>query len=330
LNLPTSNLPSSAQRESPAAAPGSTSLAHLRAVVMLAGTVRPTPLMTALGRDRLDLPIDEGLTLLGHWRHLVGDLADELDQPGLSCRVLIGREQKMPLSANDTPSGASYSSAGAPVRLTVEHDPQDYRGTGGVVRDATAAYREDDLVLVVTGPRIALAPLGAAVKQMSAAGGDVVLFANGDGSLAGLILARCAALRDIRAVGFVDLKEQALPELARHFAVRAVVGDRVQGVPLATREDYVQGLRRYHTARSGRAADESPWAEDWASAFALVEPSAEVASGVRLHDSVVLGGARVGRGALIVRSVIAPGALVPAGARLVDALIGVGGKAVNE
>jgi NDP-sugar pyrophosphorylase family protein len=46
-------------------------------------------------------------------------------------------------------------------------------------------------------------------------------------------------------------------------------------------------------------------AEDWKSAFAIVEPGAMVSSSARIHDSVVLAGGVVESGAVVVRSLVA-------------------------
>ena len=48
-------------------------LSRITEVVLLAGTVRPTPLHKPLGRSGLDLPVDESRSILNHWQdHILG------------------------------------------------------------------------------------------------------------------------------------------------------------------------------------------------------------------------------------------------------------------
>src|SRR6185436_4056517 len=42
-------------------------LSQLRAVVLLGGSVRATELSASVGRSILDLPVDEGGSILNHW-----------------------------------------------------------------------------------------------------------------------------------------------------------------------------------------------------------------------------------------------------------------------
>jgi hypothetical protein len=117
------------------------------------------------------------------------------------------------------------------------------------------------------------------------------------------MLVTCRALRLIPKTGFVDMKEQALPSIASKYDVRVVQCRRPTGLPIRLLSDYVAALRALHQPVRGASTD--PWAEDWKSTFAIVEPGATVAASARIHDSVVLAGGIVETGAVVVRSVVA-------------------------
>jgi hypothetical protein len=85
--------------------------------------------------------------------------------------------------------------------------------------------------------------------------------------------------------------------------VRVVQCRRPTGLPIRLLSDYVAALRALHQPVRGASTD--PWAEDWKSTFAIVEPGATVSSSARIHDSVVLAGGIVEAGAVVVRSVVA-------------------------
>ena len=117
-------------------------------------------------------------------------------------------------------------------------------------------------------------------------------------------------------VGYLDMKEQALPIIARNQKVRVVSFDTPLSHGIRTADTYIAALR----SLSSRS-QESPFAETWRSSFNIVEQPSNVDPHARLHDSVVLRGATVGRGAILVRSVVCPGSDVAPNAVHVDKLI---------
>jgi hypothetical protein len=122
------------------------------------------------------------------------------------------------------------------------------------------------------------------------------------------MLIRCGCLRGLPDVGFVDMKEQGLPQIAGEHVVRVVTRSRATGHSIRNRETYLRALRSWYRPQP---EPENPFAEDGRSSFALVEDGAEVDPTARIHDSVVLAGARVEAGASVIRSVICPGSVVP-------------------
>ena len=309
-------------RPSPAsAAPGvhsdPLSLSPLRAMVLLGGSVRATALSAATHRSVLDLPLDASGTLLNHWLNHAGELARWAALDHLPVRVMVTQNASEPRSAE--------SSSG---HLRVERDLSDYRGTGGVLRDVAADYDDDDVILVANAAQVLLDPLPAIASALQRKGGEIGLISHDDGTPSGIMLITCKTLRLIPPRGFVDMKEQALPLIASKHVVRVMRRARPTGLPVRSLSDYIQALRLHHRRKSGRPGAADPLAEDWSPTFSLIEPGASVDHSARVHDSVVLRGARVEAGAVLVRSIVCPQAVVYRDHTAVDELVvGTGPKA---
>ena len=294
-------------------------LRQLRALLLLGGSVRPTQMNMGIGRSLTDLPIDGRRTVLDHWRHQAMLLARDGLGRRLSMRIIIDRassEPRLPVSCEH-------------VLVSVERDPYEYRGTGGLLRDLSAEYRDDDYVLVAGAAHVLLDPLTDLVHAMAQRGGDVVMIAHRDDTPSGLMLVRCGCLRTIASEGFVDMKEQALPAIARRGSVLVERRQRASGLPIRTLSEYLEALRRYHRRLSGETGDGDPFREAWRATFGLVEEGARVDSGVRVHNSVVLNGARIEGGAVIVHSVVCGQAVVRRDRMVVDQIV-TGQKAYHE
>jgi hypothetical protein len=132
-----------------------------------------------------------------------------------------------------------------------------------------------------------------------------------------MMLVTCRSLRLIPPVGFVDMKEQALPIIADRFDVRVLQCRRPTGLPLRSLSDYVAALRAFHAPLS-RPMAADPLAEEWKSMFAIVEPGAAVAPSARLYDSVVLAGGSIEGGAVVVRSLVTGSGVVRKDRKAVD------------
>lgn len=282
---------------------------RIAAIVLLAGCVRSELAMSAC-RSRLDLPLDGSDTLLNHWQHHIADWTGE-DMPRCPVRVLVPQASVSPCSGRKTQDSP----------LLIEFDPQDCRGTGGLLRDLASAYEDDQWLLVASAAQVLLEPLESLVARLRASDGDVRLMAHGDGTPVGLMLIRCGCLRVIEPIGFVDLKEQGLPRIARTHRVSLVMNARPTGLPVTTLRDYLRAVRWHHLRQGDPAMLLNPFAEDWRSAFSTIEQGAEVDPSARLHDSVVLRGGHVGRNATLVRCVVCPGGVVSRGKVVIDQLI---------
>jgi hypothetical protein len=184
-----------------------------------------------------------------------------------------------------------------------------------------ANYDDEDLILVANAAQIMLDPLASVASALERRGGDVGLVSHEDGTPTGVMLLTCKTLRAISEVGYVDLKEQALPEIASRFRVRVLPRRRPTGLPIRTLENYIHGLRFHHRLRAGKPAVIDPLAEDWGPAFSLIEDGTVLGDGARVHDSVVLAGGIVEPGAVVVRCVVCPGGVVRRDRTAVDRFI---------
>lgn len=286
-------------------------LSGLRAMILLGGAVRATQLSSCTRRSLLDLPLDSDGTILNHWLSHAQAVSQWAALSRFPVRVMVNQNAIEPTSAD----ARHYA------EFRVERDLSEYRGTGGVLRDLTAEYEDDDLILVANAAQVLLEPLPIIAAELYGKKADVAVVAHEDGTPSGLMLIRCKALRQIAATGFVDMKEQALPLIASSFNVRVMQRRRPTGLPVRSLTDYIQALRFHHRGKSGRPASADPLAEDWSPTFSLIEAGAKVDASARLHDAVVLKDAIVEPGAVVVRSVVCVGAILGRDKSAVDQLV---------
>jgi hypothetical protein len=286
----------------------------IRAVILLGGGVQQKPLVVASQRSVLSLPLGHRRSLLDAWRVHTLVLARRARRDCLPVRLVIDRSTPGPaLQPEDLEAG-----------MSVELDPLELRGTGGVLRDLCADYAPDDYVVLVTADQLMLEPLSDLVVELARTGGDVALVAQDDGTPSSLMLVRCGCLKHIPKVGFSDMKEQAIPLIAQEHQVTVVRRPRAVGLPIRNLPEYVTALRwslAGHGADGTVAAAASPFAEAWRSSGAITEEGTTVHPTAKLHDSVVLAGGRVQASAILVRSLVCPGATVARGRTVVDQIV---------
>ena len=305
--------------------PSASRLPQFRALVLLSGTVRAKGWLSDIGRSPLDLPIDSQHSVLAQWFDQAAKLATVPGIRRLAMDVLVDRSGPMPRSEAML---AALPGTGL-AEMRVERDPADYRGTGGVLRDLALRYDDDDFLLVATGAQVLVRPLEDLVVDLAGLASDVGIIRHADKTPAGLVWVRCGCLRNIPDVGFVDLKEQALPQIGRRHRVDVVTLPPV-GAPLRTPAEYLRAVREYHVGLQNSERRADPFVEDWYPAFSVVEDGAHVDPTAGIHESVVLKGGRVGRGAVVVRSVIGPAGVVRPGVNVVQRLVMGRGEAGTE
>jgi hypothetical protein len=255
-------------------------------------------------RSVLDLPIGQGGTVLTRWLDQTQDAARRFRIDRLPVRLLLDSNAVEPRSASRD-------------RFSLERDASEYRGTGGLLASIAVDYEDDDLILVGNAAQLLLDPLAAMFKALRGTGGVVSMASHRDGTPSGMMLVTCRSLRLIPPVGFVDMKEQALPIIANRFDVRVLQCRRPTGLPLRSLSDYIAALRAFHGPQ-GRPMAADPLAEEWKSMFAIIEPGAAVAPSARLYDSVVLAGGTVEGGAVLVRSLVTASGVVRRDRKSVD------------
>ncbi len=286
----------------------------LREVILLAGKVRPTPLSSAIERSLVDLPASASHSLMDAWQQQLDALAEHLDIDPLPVRVMIDHASQAPRVS--TPGRA---------HITVERDPNQFRGTGGVIRDVTRDFDPADRVLVAQAAQLLIEPLPALFDRLVETGGDVTVVAQTDGLPSGTLLIRCGALASVADVGFVDLKEQALPRIAEEFNVQVARLERPGSYPIRTLADYIHALRVAALDRAGgNGLRHDPFEESWRTSFAIMENGASVSPRARIHDSVILRGGEVGPDAVVVNCVVGPGGRVAARRQIVGEVVGRG------
>ncbi len=290
--------------------PAPVTIGGIEAFILLAGSLRPTALLTGAGRSVLDLPLEAGYTLQQHWMMHAERLSTLRDRGELPVRILV----------NEPQHPATEIKQGAGVRAAFETDPQEYRGTGGVLRDVVSDYADDSLILVSFAAGLLMEDIREVVASLAELESDVAILTHEDGTASGPMLIRCGVLRSIADVGFVDFKEQAIPVITAQYTVKATA--RSVRIPnMRARAGYLQAVKQYHWHHAGIAESADPFVEDWKSSFAVVEPGAKVAATAVIHDSVVLDGGQVDAGAVVVRSVVCPGGVVVKNETVMDQVV---------
>lgn len=291
------------------------SIARLKAVILLGGSVRPTLFQTSIRRSILDMPADADFTILGYWLQQVGELARLIGKRMIPVKVMVDQSAPMPtLFASRLPSEVTDA-------VELERDPLELRGTGGVLHDLSDHYGDDDVLLVASARQLLIEPLPSLVAAIASRGGDVNVVCHEDGIPSGIMLVRCACLRKIARIGYVDMKEQALPQIARDHSVGVLRRAWATGLPLRSLPEYVESVRVHHRILRGQSITDDIDASAWRSTFAVVEAGADVDPGARLHDAIVLRGARVEADTVVARSVVAGGGVVARGRIAVDEMV---------
>ncbi|MCL2645702.1 MAG: hypothetical protein FWD61_01710 [Phycisphaerales bacterium] len=276
-----------------------------RSLIVLSGNLHQSNPMGTLQRSLLDLPIDKKQSLLTLWHAQAAAFSDGVGAATDFLRVVVSADVPVPVSM---------------PQVLVERDPAEFRGTGGVLADVCRAYDDHDWVWMANAAQIPLMPLQELLETCQHVGDDVILWTNHRNEPIGFMLVRCACLKLISDIGYVDFKEQALPLIAKRHHVGVVTCPHPIVVPVRTRSEYISALRYQHLAGKQSADSISAFAEDYRSTFCIVEEGSMVEEGCDLHDSVILRGARVAKGAMVIRSIIGRGAMISAGERVIDSV----------
>jgi hypothetical protein len=283
--------------------------------VILAGGIKPSPLVQASGKSVLDAFVTPTQTVLGTWTDRVRTAWGGSKTP----RIVV---------VHGGPGAKPAPDAG--IDVEVQQDNTEFRGPAGAVRDAATEEDPGSFILVIEGASFLRSSLDRLfVDPADSAAAAVGICA--DRTPAGLYLLRRDLLNLVPPIGFMDLKEQFL-EQAREAGHRIVVRDMGdQAIQrLWTRRDLLaasNARRLPTTASNGKAGKRD--------AQAIVQPGlssscicrgSRVAEDALMVDSMVMPGATVGARAVVVRTVLFEGARVEPGEIVLDQMISANGR----
>ena len=293
----------------------------LRAALVLAGGLKPSPLVEAAGRSVLDLFLTPESSVLDI---LVRQLSLLPTWGGGPLSIRVAHNSRVPAPWPDAQA--------ANVRF--EQDPQPYRGPAGLIADLCASYDEHEHVLVVEAGRVLACDIESMWHDHLANDADVTVGCNEDHSPAGVYITRCSALRHISPIGFVDIKEQWLACASEQgLRVRVHEFSSPGAIPLRTRADFLVAAR-YLNNQLGSVADRSTASLNPDAAgcdqLRVIGHGAAVGPDVRIDNAVIMPGAVIGHGAFIEQSVVCPGAVVEPKVRVVNAVVSTSGFYIDE
>lgn len=284
--------------------------------VILAGSLRPSPLRRAIDRHVLTLPLGSGVTLLDAWHRAFDDLGRVEE-----ARIVVNSDA----DAAALRKGGDHAATDPSRAIEVVVEPASWRGSGGLLRDALGELEPDRLLLVVEAaclPPPSLAPL----RRALAADLDGLVAATDEDEPTGTYLFRAPVVSKVPDVGYFDMKEQLFPALTRDGLAVGVARFGEPPVRIRDRRSYLDAIAQ-HAGRMADAAGDPPFEPSPGPSISescqffgrcVVEPGAAIGENAILHDAVVLEGASVGEGCIISRSIVGGGARLSPGTRIID------------
>jgi hypothetical protein len=287
------------------------------ALILLAGGLRPSPLVQSVGISVLDLPLRTDETVLGRWiKRLEKTLTDQPNEVQLTV-VAYTSNSPQPSLPPPTPHIPA---------LRFVCDQTGLRGPAGTARDLCAALPGDATVLLAEAARYVVSGLDELIQVHHTAGVDTTVARNPDGTPAGVYITQKRVLDLVPAEGFIDLKEQWLNQVVdSEKVVQVHTYGHEASVPLRTWEQYLQAVRRQRepeqggnrplrfSARFGQAPNDT----------SLVMPGSTIAPTATIIDSIIMPDSVVEDGAVVVRSFVGSGVTVHAGDTVVDATLSI-------
>jgi hypothetical protein len=274
--------------------------------VLLAGAIKPSPLVELTGFSTLDLLATEDQTVFDLW-------IDRLRRIGVEPGAVVA------VYGSNVPSPSA-----TPETIAVQHrrERDHLRGPAGAAKDAAAELGGHDPIVIAEAKRHPGAGLGAMVDAWNGGAGDVVVARNPFGAPGGVYVTRREFLELAPDRGFMDLKEQWLAKAIAAGARVAVVDLPRPGTrALRILPHYLRAALDPEGLWGEGAGFQTGVVSNASPRRALVCPTARVSEGADVIDAVVMEGARVEKGAVVVRSVVCPGAVVEPGAQVVDAVV---------
>ena len=280
--------------------------------VILAGGLRPHPIVDHLGRSVLDLHLAADVTVLDHW---IDALRGETELP---IRVVHNGAVPAPWPNDET------------HELIFEQDPHPFRGPAGVLRDVCTHGPSGDRtqsgrdahILVVEAARMLDGDLSTMLTRHIDYDAAITIARNPDGSPGGIYVVRCDTLDLIPRLGFIDMKEQWIPAIkeAGH-RVHVVDLPGHGSMPLWTRGQVVAAARVRAMRERARRAFAFPTGRHQSRPLKVVSPGALVGPDATVIDSIIMPGTFVGSKATVIRSVVGPDSYIASGHEVIDAVV---------
>ncbi len=288
---------------------------RLDAVILLAGGLRPSPLVQGTGISVLDLPLQQNQTVLENWIEKLSLLRDATQQT---------IDQAVVAYTANSPRPSLPISPGSLPTFRFVCDQTGLRGPAGTVRDLCQHLPPDANIFLGEASRFVNGDLRYLLRAHLETAADITLGQNPDGEPAGIYLTKRKTLDLVPAEGFIDLKEQWLPRaVGAGCIIRVVTGDKTPCQPLRTWKQFMQAIR----ASNQPEADQrlplrffSP-SDHPLSNVVIKKQGANVAKHAQIMNSVLMPGSIVDEGAVIARSYIGPGVHITAGEKVVDRMI---------
>jgi len=280
---------------------------------MLAGGLRPAPLVQHLEIPLLCLPLGPRGTLLGAWLTAIGRT------PGCTdVHVVVNTDKDVQaiqgLDDIDVPDNGAHVAISAEVA--------SWRGTGGLVRDLTRDGSADSVVVALEAHCLPPASLEALFRGLDDDQADAVVGTGPGGEPTGLYAFKHEAISSVPALGYFDLKEQLFPRLHEQGRPARVVATGRGVIRVRERSGYLDAVRTSLAATGPRCSSQatvSPSAR--IEGPCIIEPEVVIEAGAVVNESVVLAGARVCEEAVVSRSVVPAGAVISAGTRLIGDIL---------
>lgn len=292
---------------------------RLLKAIMLAGTLRPSPLRRELDVHVLCLPLGSQGTLLDAWLASLGTL------PGLDeLTIVVNTEEDVKTIERETSRHGAAVRGRISVHTTVE--PAAWRGVGGILRDVADNVGDNAVIIAAEAhalPPTTLTPLASALTAPEGRAVDGAVGVCGNNEPAGVYAFTGRALGLTPEVGYFDVKEQLLPAM-NQADMRSRMA-RLEGPPLRLRDrrGYLAAVRASLGENgAGTACHRVSQLTSIApnaviEGACIIEPGVMIMSDAIIHDSVLLKGATVGRGAVISRSIVGPLGAIPADERAI-------------
>ncbi|MEO1510672.1 MAG: hypothetical protein AAFU70_01240 [Planctomycetota bacterium] len=286
--------------------------------ILLAGGLVPSPLVEDARCPSLELSLTARQTVFDRWCDVLFDATvgdrDPLERPRL--QVVHSGPPYRPRRDFQDPR----------FEVVTQEEPGSFRGPGGVLRDVTESYGDDDILLVAEAARYIAGGLCQFIADWARLRPDILMACHPGGEPAGLMLVRRGSLELVPSEGFMDVKEQWLPKVVRAgLKVWTSETRDFQPYPLRTREQFLRASAVAAGLTANAAEPPSvlgpPRVLGGGIDKSRVAQTARVAPGAVIADAIVMPGAVIGTGAIVVRSIVCPDAVIEDNAEVVDRII---------